>query len=106
MNPFMKPLYQEFKGHLYRLFNATIDNVRDVHLDATGKVLDDEFETLFNKYGPRRLRQEMNWQVTMLAVIQRERETGEKISLDDIGAFYWTLGLRHEELELHEMEDA
>ena len=30
------------------------------HLDATGKVLDEEFETLFNKYGPRRLRQEMN----------------------------------------------
>ena len=69
-------------------------------------ILDEEFETLFNKYGPRCLRQEMNWQVTMLAVIQRERETGEKMSLDDIGAFYWTLGLRHEELELHEMEDA
>ena len=30
----------------------------------------------------------------------------EKMSLDDIRAFYWTLGLRHEELELHEMEDA
>ena len=57
MNPFMKPLYQEFEGHLYRLFKATIDNVRDGHLDATGKVLDEEFETLFNKYGPRRLRQ-------------------------------------------------
>ncbi len=26
--------------------------------------------------------------------------------LDNIGAFYWTLGLRHEELEPHEMEDA
>ena len=42
----------------------------------------------------------------MPTVIQREREKGEKMSLDDIGAFYWTLGLRHEELEPHEMEDA
>jgi len=41
----------------------------------------------------------------MPAVIQRERETGEKMSLDDIGAFYWTPGLGHEELEMHEMED-
>ena len=51
----MKPLYQEFEGHLYSLFNAILDNVRDVHLDATGKALDEEFEALFNKYGPRRL---------------------------------------------------
>ena len=85
--------------------------VNDLGADSLDTVelvmaLEEEFETLFNKYGPRRLRQEMNWQVTMLAVIQRERETGEKMSLDDIGAFYWTLGLRHEELELHEMEDA
>ena len=41
----------------------------------------------------------------MPAVIQRECETGEKMSLDDIGAFYWAPGLGHEELELHEMED-
>jgi len=41
----------------------------------------------------------------MPAVIQRELETGEKMSLDDIGAFYWTSGLRQEEFELHEMEN-
>ena len=41
----------------------------------------------------------------MPTVIQREREKGEKMSLDDIGAFYWTPGLRQEEFELQEMED-
>ena len=40
----------------------------------------------------------------MPAVIQREREKGEKMSLDDIRAVYWTPGLRQEEFELHEME--
>jgi hypothetical protein len=42
----------------------------------------------------------------MPTVIQREWQTGEKMSLDDIGAFCWTPGLRHEGLEMHEMEGA
>ena len=41
----------------------------------------------------------------MPAVIQREREKGEKMRLDNIGGFYWTPGLRQEEFELYEMED-
>ena len=61
MKPFMKPLYHEFEGHLYRLFNSTITEARNTYFEVTGKDLDQKYEKLFQKYGPRRVRAEMNW---------------------------------------------
>ena len=33
MNPFMKPLYQEFEENLYRLFSLTLDEFRKFEAD-------------------------------------------------------------------------
>ena len=105
MKPFMKPLYQEFEGHLYRLFNSTITEARNTYYEATGKDLDQEYERLYKKYGPRRVRAEMNWHILSVAVILEERETGKTMTEDEMGALFWTLGLQFDELEPHEMEE-
>lgn len=106
MNPFMKPLYDEFAGHLYRLFNATIDQVRNVHYETHGTDLDEEFEKIFSTKGSRHLRDEMNWKIIALAVVLEERKTETKMTFDEIGAFAWTLGLNMVVLDETELEAA
>ena len=103
MKPFMKPLYQEFEGHLYRLFNTTITEVRKTHFEATGKNLDEQYERLYEKYGPRRVRAEMSWHIFAIAVIFEERKIGKTMTEDEMGPFFRTLGLQFDELEPHEM---
>jgi len=93
MNPFMKPLYDEFAGHLYRLFNATIDQVRSIHYETHGTDLDEEFEKIFSTKGSRHLRDEMNWKIISLAVVFEERKAGDKMSEVEIDAFAKTLNL-------------
>ena len=54
MKPFMKPLYQEFEGHLYRLFNSTITEARNTYFEATGKDLDQEYGKAFPEIRPQK----------------------------------------------------
>ena len=51
MNPFMKPLYQEFEQNLYRLFGLTLDEFRKFEADQ-GDDVDEEFAAIFEKLGP------------------------------------------------------
>ena len=51
MNPFMKPLYQEFEENLYRLFGITLDEFRKFEADQ-GDNVDVEFASIFEKLGP------------------------------------------------------
>ena len=109
MNLFMKPFYDEFAGHLYRLFNATVDQVRNVHFETYGTSLDEEFEKIFSTQGARHLREAMNWKIIALAVVLEERKTEKKMTFDEIGAFAWTLGLQIDDLsgqEFMEQEQA
>ena len=92
LNPFMKPLYQEFEENLYRLFGITLDEFREFEADQ-GDDIDEEFASIFEKLGPVRLREAMNWKIIALATIFEERKTGKRMTLDEIGAFAWTLGL-------------
>ena len=87
------------------MFNSTITEARNTYFDATGKDLDQEYEKLFQKCGPRRVRAEMNWHILSVAVILEERETGKTMTEDEMGALFWTLGLQFDELEPHEMEE-
>ena len=51
----------------------------------------------------------MNWKIISLATIFEERKTGKKMTLDEIGAFAWTLGLNMvvlDEGELKAVENA
>ena len=48
MNLSLKPFYDEFAGHLYRLFNATVDQFHNVHLETYGKSLDEGLENFAN----------------------------------------------------------
>ena len=106
MNPFMKPFYGEFAGHLYRLFNTTVDQVRNVHFETYGTSLDEEFEKIFSTQGARHLREAMNWKIIALAVVLNERKTEKKMTLDEIGAFAWTLGLNMVVLDDGELKAA
>ena len=92
MNPFMKPLYQEFEENLYRLFSLTLDEFRKFEADQ-GDDVDEEFAAIFEKLGPLHLREAMNWKIISLATIYEERKRGKIMTLDEIGAFAWTLGL-------------
>ena len=108
MNPFMKPLYQEFEENLYRLFSLTLDEFRKFEADQ-GDDIDEEFASIFEKLGPLRLREAMNWKIIALATIYEERKTGKRMTLDEIGAFAWTLGLQIDDLseqEFMEQEQA
>ena len=104
MNPLMIPFYDEFAGHLYRLFNATVDQVRNVHFETHGTSLDDEFEKIFSTQGARHLREAMNWKIIALAVVLKEGKTGNRMTEDEIGAFAWTLGLNMVVLDEAELE--
>ncbi len=105
MNPFMKPLYQEFEENLYRLFGLTLDEFRKFEADQ-GDDIDEEFNSVFEKLGPLHLREAMNWKIIALATIQEERKTGKRMTLDEIGAFAWTLGLNMVVLEDGELKAA
>ena len=108
MNPFMKPLYQEFEENLYRLFGITLEEFRKFEADQ-GDDIDEEFAAVFEKLGPLRLREAMNWKIIALATIYEERKTGKRMNLEEIGAFAWTLGLNMvvlEEGELKVVENA
>ena len=108
MNPFMKPLYQEFEENLYRLFGLTLDEFRKFEADQ-GDDIDEEFASIFEKLGSLRLREAMNWKIIALATIYEERKTGKRMNLEEIGAFAWTLGLNMvvlEEGELKVVENA
>ena len=48
----------------------------------------------------------MNWKIIALATIYEERKTCKRISLDEIGAFAWTLGLNMMVLEDGELKVA
>ena len=106
MNSLMKPFYDEFAGHLYRLFNATVDQVRNVHFETHGTDLDEEFEKIFSTQGARQLREAMNWKIIALAVVLEEGKTGNRMTEDEIGAFAWTLGLNMVVLDEVELEAA
>ena len=104
----MKPLYQEFEENLYRLFGFTLDEFRKFEADQ-GDNVDAEFASIFEKLGPLRLREAMNWKIIALATIYEERKTGKKMTFDEIGAFAWTLGLQIDDLsgqEFMEQEQA
>ena len=108
MNPFMKPLYQEFEENLYRLFGFTLDEFRKFEADQ-GNDINEEFAAVFEKLGHLHLREAMNWKIISLATIFEERKTGKRMTLDEIGAFAWTLGLNMlvlEEGELKVVENA
>ena len=106
MNPFIKPLYQEFEENLYRLFGLTLDEFRKFEADQ-GDDIDEEFASIFEKLGPIHLREAMNWKIIALATIYEERKTGKRMTLDEIGAFVWTLGLQIDDLSEQEfMEQA
>ena len=105
MNPFMKPLYQEFEENLYRLFGITLDEFRKFEADQ-GEDIDEEFASIFEKLGPLRLREAMNWKIIALATIYEERKTGRRMTLDKIGAFAWTLGLNMVVLDEGELKVA
>ena len=105
MNPFMKPLYQEFEENLYRLFGLTLDEFRKFEADQ-GDDVDEEFAAVFEKLGPLRLREAMNWKIIALATIHEARKTGKRMTLDEIGAFAWTLGLNMVVLEDGELKAA
>ena len=105
MNPFMKPLYQEFEENLYRLFGLTLDELRKFEADQ-GDDVDEEFAAVFEKLGPLRLRETMNWKIIALATIYEERKTGKRMTLDEIGAFAWTLGLNMVVLDEGELKAA
>ena len=105
MNPFMKPLYQEFEENLYRLFGITLDEFRKFEADQ-GDDIDEEFASIFEKLGPLRLREAMNWKIIALATIHEERKTGKRMTLDEIGAFAWTLGLNMVVLDKGELRAA
>ena len=108
MNPFMQSLYQEFEENLYRLFSLTLDEFRKFEADQ-GDDIDEEFASIFEKLGPLRLREAMNWKIIALATIYEERKTGKRMTLDEIGAFAWTLGLQIDDLseqEFMEQEQA
>ena len=68
MKPFMKPLYQEFEGHLYRLFNLFTG--AKYLLEATGKDLDQEYEK-FPEIRPQKSAS-LNWHILSVAVILEE----------------------------------
>ena len=101
MNPFIKPLYQEFEENLYRLFGLTLDEFRKFEADQ-GDDIDEEFASIFEKLGPIHLREAMNWKIIALATIYEERKTGKRMTLDEIGAFVWTLGLQIDDLSEQE----
>ena len=105
MNPFMKPLYQEFEENRYRLFGLTLDEFRKFEADQ-GDDVDKEFAAVFEKLGPLRLREAMNWKIIALATIYEERKTGRRMTLDKIGAFAWTLGLNMVVLDEGELKVA
>ena len=44
----------------------------------------------------------MNWKIIALATIYEERKTGKRMTLDEIGAFAWTLGLQIDDLSEQE----
>ena len=105
MNPFMKPLYQEFEENLYRLFGFSLKEFRKFEADQ-GEDIDEEFASIFEKLGPLRLREAMNWKIIALATIYEERKTGRRMTLDKIGAFAWTLGLNMVVLDEGELKVA
>ena len=105
MNPFLRPLYQEFEQNIYRLFGLTLDEFRKFEADQ-GDDIDEEFNSVFEKLGPLHLREAMNWKIIALATIQEERKTGKRMTLDEIGAFAWTLGLNMVVLEDEELKAA
>jgi len=96
LNPFMKPLYQEFEGNLYRLFGFTLEDFRKFEADQ-GDDIDEEFASIFERMGPKHLRDAMNWKIIALAAIFEERKTGKRMTIDEIASFAWTLGLRLDE---------
>ena len=105
MNPFMQSLYQEFEENLYRLFGLTFDEFRQFEADQ-GDDVDEEFAAVFEKLGPLHLREAMNWKIIALATIYEERKTGKRMTLDEIGAFAWTLGLNMVVLDEGELKVA
>ena len=51
----------------------------------------------------------MKWKIIALAVVLEERKTEKRMTLDEIGAFAWTLGLNMvvlDEAELEAVENA
>ena len=64
----MKPLYQEFEENLYRLFGFTLDEFRKFEADQ-GDDIDEEFASIFERMGPKHLRDAMNWKIIALAAI-------------------------------------
>ena len=52
--------HDEFAGHVYRLFGATVDQVRNVHYETYGTNLYEEFQKIFSKQSARHLRETMN----------------------------------------------
>ena len=48
----------------------------------------------------------MNWKIIALATIYEERKRGKRMTLDEIGAFAWTLGLNMVVLEERELKVA
>ena len=85
--------HDEFAGHVYRLFGATVDRFRNVHYETYGTNLYEEFDKIFSEQSVRHLRETMNSKIIALAVFFEESQTGETMTSEEAITFSSTLGL-------------
>ncbi len=85
--------HDEFAGHVYLLFGATVDQVRNVHYETYSTNLYEEFDKVFSEQSARHLRETMNSKIIALAVLFEERQTGKTMTNEEAITFASSLGL-------------
>ena len=91
--------HDEFAGHVYRLFGATVDQVRNVHHEIYGTNLYEEFDKIFSEQSVTHLRETMNSKIIALAVFFEERQTGKTMTSEEAISFASSLGLNTVKLD-------
>ena len=84
MNPqdsdiFKNKIYEEFEQNLYRILNISLDEYRDLFEQHNDNPLED-FEATYANEGAEKMRIAMNWSITNLSMIYRERELGREMT--------------------------
>ena len=96
MNHFENKIFEEFEGNLNRILGLTLEEYETI-LKSHGDSPIEEFKDTLSNDGPDATRFIMNWSITNLSVIYRERELGRKMTKEEIKehALSLDLGLEH-----------
>ena len=102
MDPFKKPVYDEFEANCHHVLGVSSDRVREVLLDR-GQDIFEEFEAAYEFAGAAFMRQSMSWRLCALEQVYHETKIGRELTDDEqLERFTnWDVGLNAKILDAY-----